>query len=142
MNSLRDLRMRAKHWIYFWVSGALLLGAVSVAEAKKLVREFSGSRSTITAEFEVEAPWLIDWRVKSDYYQSMGISIVLINAEDDTHAGSVAKTKQPGDGLRLMNEGGRFRFRVDSSMANWTIKVEQLNEGEARLYTPKSNDAF
>ena len=142
MNSFRVLMMKAKRWIYLCVASALLLGVLSVAEAKKLVREFSGSRSAITAEFEVEAPWLIDWRVSSDYYQSMGVSIALINAEDDTHAGSVAKTKQPGAGLRLMDEGGRFRFRVDSSMANWTIKVEQLNEGEARLYTPKNSDAF
>jgi len=72
----------------------------------------------------------------------MGITIVLINAEDNTHAGRVVKTRQPGDGLRLMNEGGRFRFRVDSAMANWTIRVEQLNQGEAALYTPKSEDGF
>jgi len=119
-----------------------LFAAAGPAQAAKLVREFSGSRSQITADFEVEAPWLIDWRVNSEFYQSMGITIVLINAEDNTHAGRVVKTKQPGDGLRLMNEGGRYRFRVDAAMANWTIRVEQLNEGEAELYTPKRENGF
>ena len=47
------------------------------AAAERLVREFSGSRTTQTAEFEVEAPWLIDWRVNSDYEESMGLAIVL-----------------------------------------------------------------
>jgi len=119
-----------------------LFAAAGPAQAAKLVREFSGSRSQITADFEVEAPWLIDWRVNSEFYQSMGITIVLINAEDNTNAGRVVKTKQPGDGLRLMNEGGRYRFRVDAAMANWTIRVEQLNEGEAELYTPKRENGF
>jgi len=124
------------------VLSALLVVAAGPVQAGKLVREFSGSRSQITADFEVEAPWLIDWRVNSEFYQSMGITIVLINAEDNTHAGRVVKTEQPGDGLRLMNEGGRYRFRVDSAMANWTIRVEQLNRGEAELYTPKSESGF
>jgi len=115
----------------------VVLGFAPAADAGKLVREFSGGRSTMTGDFEVRAPWLIDWRVGGDYSRSLSVSITLVDAEDGTHAGRVVETKQPGDGLRLMNDSGHFRFRVDSSMAQWTIRVEQLNEGEEKLYTPK-----
>ena len=110
--------------------------AVTV-RAEQLVREFSGSRSTETADFEVKAPWLIDWRVNSDFPDTMGIAVALVNAPAGTHAGKVMKTKYPGNGLRLMSESGRFRFKVDASVAYWTLKVIQLTEEEAARYTPK-----
>ena len=119
---------------------SLLLPLNSAAE--QLVREFSGDRTMQTAEFEVAAPWLIDWRVNSDYEESMGLAIVLLNEPSRTHAGTVMKTKYRGDGLRLMNESGRFSFKVDSVLANWTIKVIQLTPAEAELYTPKNQPAF
>lgn len=106
--------------------------------AEQLVREFSGSRTTQTAEFEVKAPWLIDWRVNSEFEDSMGLAIVLFNAPTGTHAGTVLKTKHRGNGLRLMEEGGRFTLKVDAVLANWTIKVIQLTPEEAKLYTPKN----
>ena len=112
----------------------LLSGA---ANAETLVREFSGTRSMQTAEFEVEGPWLIDWRVNSEFEDSMGLAIVLLHEPARTHAGTVMKTKYRGDGLRLMEEGGRYSFKVDAVLANWTIKVIQLTPDEAKLYTPK-----
>ena len=112
------------------------------AQAGELVRQFSGERSIQTAEFEVKAPWLIDWRVNSDYEESMGLAIVLLNEPSRTHAGTVMKTKYRGDGLRLMNESCRFSFKVDSVLSNWTIKVIQLTPAEAELYTPKNQPAF
>ena len=112
------------------------------AAAERLVREFSGSRTTQTAEFEVEAPWLIDWRVNSDYEESMGLAIVLLNEPSRTHAGTVMKTKYRGDGLRLMNESCRFIFKVDSVLANWTIKVILITPADTEIYTPKNQPAF
>ena len=106
--------------------------------AAELVREFSGSRSTETADFEVKAPWLIDWRVNSDFPSAMGIAVTLAYAVTGYHAGNVFKTKTPGDGLRLIEESGRFKFKVDSAITNWTIKVIQLTPEEAKQYTPKN----
>ena len=116
---------------------ALLLTLPLTAAAEMLVREFSGNRTVQTAEFEVEAPWLIDWRVNSEFEESMGLAIVLLNAPTGTHAGTVMKTKHRGNGLRLMEEGGRFSFKVDAVLADWTIKVIQLTPEEAKAYTPK-----
>ena len=111
------------------------------ASAEQLVREFSGSRTIETAEFEVEAPWLVDWRVNSEYESSMGLTIVLLNAPAGTHAGTVVKTKYRGDGLRLMDESGRFRFKVESALAYWTIRVIQLTPEEAAAYSPKGAES-
>jgi hypothetical protein len=107
------------------------------ARAEQLVREFSGSRSTETPEFEVKAPWLIDWRVNSDFPSSMGIAVTLAYGGTDAYAGKVFKTKKPGNGLRLMEESGRFRFKVDAAIADWTLKVIQLSPDEVEQYAPK-----
>lgn len=107
------------------------------AQAGELVRQFSGERSTQTAEFEVEAPWLIDWRVNSDFPTSMGLAVILVNSSG-AYEGRVIKTKSPGNGVRLMQESGRFSFKVDATVAYWSLKVEQLTPEEAELYTPKA----
>jgi hypothetical protein len=116
---------------------SFFLGTVQTSQAGELVREFSGSRSTETAKFDVRAPWLLDWRVNSDYPNSMGIAVTLADGETGVHAGNLFKTKSPGNGLRLVEEGGRFRFKVDAAITNWTLKVIQLTAEEAKQYTPK-----
>jgi hypothetical protein len=117
--------------------GLALNAAATTAQAGQLVREFSGERSTRTAEFEVEAPWLIDWRVNSDFPDTMGVAVTLVNASG-AYEGRVFKTKRPDNGVRLMQEGGRFYFNVDATVSSWRLKVEQLTEEEAELYTPKA----
>jgi hypothetical protein len=123
---------------FLWCSAVILTLCISFeAGAGQLVREFSGSRSTETVEFEVKAPWLIDWRVNSDYPETMGIAVSLAYGGTDAYAGKVFKTKRPGTGLRLVEEGGRFRFKVDAAVAYWTLKVIQLSPEEAEQYKPK-----
>ena len=120
----------------------LFLGTASIAQASELVRKFSGSRSTETAEFEVKAPWLVDWRVNSDFPNSMGIAVTLAYGGTGVHAGKVFKTKSPGNGLRLIEESGRFKFKVDAAITDWTLKVFQLTPEEAELYKPKEQLDF
>jgi len=124
----------------------LCLGAICSTPvttfAEELVVKFSGDRSTQTRDFEIEeGPWLIDWIVNSDYPRSMGLGVALVSARNGVHEGSVVKTKTPGDGVRLMDEGGVFYFKIDSTLAYWTIKVVKLTPGEAELYTPKTQDS-
>jgi hypothetical protein len=121
------------------IIGLALIAVAGPAPAGELVRQFSGDRSTQTLEFEVEAPWLIDWRVNSDFPSSMGVSISLLNASG-AYEGRVVKTKAPGNGVRLMQQGGRFSFKVDATVAYWILKVEQLTPQEAELYMPKSEE--
>ena len=128
---------------FLWCSAVFLALLIALdANAEQLVREFSGSRSTETAEFEVKAPWLVDWRVNSDFPSSMGIAVTLAYGGTGVHAGKVFKTKSPGNGLRLIEESGRFKFKVDAAITDWTLKVIQLNPEEAELYKPKEKLDF
>ena len=122
---------------------ALIMGtaalAVYPAAAEELVREFNGDRSTQTGEFEVSAPWILDWRVTGEYTEEMAVDVSLVRAGTNVHEGNVLKTRAPGNGVRLFSQGGRYLFRVDSTLANWTLRVYQLREEEAKLYTPKDS---
>ena len=125
-----------------FLSMMLFLCLPTAAQAAELIREFSGTRSTETAEFDVEAPWLVDWRVNSDFPSSMGIAVSLAYGGTGVHAGNVFKTKAPGNGLRLLEESGRFKFKVDAAITNWTLKVIQLTPDEAEQYAPKQKIDF
>lgn len=97
---------------------------------------FSGSESRNTADFEIEAPWVLDWRVTSSGGYEMAVDVSLQTAGTGVHRGNVLKTKRAGNGVRLFDEGGEFYFRVNSSFANWTLRVKALTPEEAAAYTP------
>ncbi len=114
----------------------VLVATATVAQGKELVQKFTGSRSTETVEFEVQAPWLLDWWVNGEYPQMLGLTVSLIDATTGRHAGYIVKTKYPGNGVRLFNEGGRYRLKIDATLSHWVLKVEQLTRKEAEQYTP------
>lgn len=123
----------------------LLLVGVGQASSAELVREFSGSRSTTTPEFYVDGPWLLDWRldgdtsftVRGDYRQRIALDITLVDARSGLHIGRVKETKFVGNGLRLFEQGGRYKLRVSSTLGRWKIKIQQLTPEEAERYTPR-----
>ncbi|MEE4173767.1 MAG: hypothetical protein V2I57_05900 [Xanthomonadales bacterium] len=114
---------------------ACALPASAIAE--ELVMDFRGSESRNTPEFEVRAPWLLDWRITTDGAYESAVEVSLETAGIGAHEGRVLMTKQPGNGVRLFDNEGRFYFRVSSSFANWHLKVIQLTEEEAERYTPR-----
>lgn len=109
------------------------------AWGRQLVREFSGSESTTTADFEVRAPWIVDWRVTGDYPGQMALSVNLLSAPRGEYQGRIVITKYVDDGVKLfMEESGTFRFQVNSTLVrSWTLKVEELTRAEAEQYTEK-----
>jgi hypothetical protein len=114
--------------------------AADLAAAAELVREFRGSRSTTTLEFEVRAPWILDWRTMTEFPGQMAVDISLVEADTGAFSGSVLKTKWPGNGVRLFQQSGKFQFKIVSNLAEWNLKVEQLTREEAEQYTPKTRD--
>ena len=108
-----------------------------ILQASELVREFRGSRSTTTAEFEVRAPWILDWRMVTDFPGQMAVDVSLVTAGTGAFEGSVLKTKWPGNGVRLFETSGTYQFKIVSNLAEWTLKVEQLTRAEAEQYAPK-----
>ena len=115
----------------------LLVFAATAAEAKTRVAEFRGSGNTTTAIFRVESPWIIDWRLDGDYEQMMGLEITLIEARTSRHVGRVVYTKRRSNGVKLFYEPGLYQLRISSTLARWSVKIEQLTREEAELYTPR-----
>ena len=104
---------------------------------ESLVREFSGSQSITTSEFEVKAPWILDWRINSNYRENMGLEISLVDAKTGFMIGRIFKTNYAGNGVKLFNDSGRYRLRISSSFTDWNFKVSQISPSEAELYSPK-----
>ncbi len=119
---------------------ALALLLVSAANSRSLVREFSGNKNTTTAEFRVEGPWLLDWRLDSEYGQMVALDISLIDARTGKHLGRVLHTKFIGNGLKLFDDGGTYQLRISSTLARWRVKIEQITPEEAELYTPRKDN--
>ena len=116
----------------------LVLALVATpAAAKTRVAEFKGTGNTTTAIFRVESPWVLDWRLDGDFEQMMGLEITLIDATNSRHVGRVVKTKVRSNGVRLFHEGGLYQLRVHSTLARWTVRIDQLTREEAELYQPK-----
>ena len=104
--------------------------------SKELIREFNGSESKTTVEFEVKAPWIVDWRTRGDYPGQMAVEVNLLTVTGE-YVGKIVTTKYVSNGVRLFDESGTYHFQVDSSLANWTVRVEQLTQAEAETYKPK-----
>lgn len=119
---------------------SLLCSLAPGANAEDLITQFSGSSDSNTPEFDVRAPWIVDWRVSGELSRVVAVEVALFNAGTGAYEGMVLKTKTAGNGVRLFNDSGRYYFRVNATMMNWTLKVIQLSKEEAEQYTPKSNN--
>ncbi len=115
----------------------LLVFATSAASAGTRVAEFKGTGNTTTAIFRVESPWIIDWRLDGDYEQLIGLEITLLEARTSRHVGRVVRTKHRSNGVKLFYEPGLYQLRISSTLARWTVKIEQLTREEAEQYTPR-----
>ncbi len=62
---------------------------------------------------------------------------MLIDGKTRMHKGVVLRLKRAANGVKLFNEGGTYRFRISSGLAKWHLKVEEISEEEAKLYTPR-----
>jgi hypothetical protein len=120
-----------------WLSLLVLSLSATIAKADEQSLEFTGSSSTTTPKFTVDAPWILDWRVFSDFPQSVSIEIALLDGTTGMHAGLVVQRKEMGNGVKLFDEGGTYQLRVDSDLARWQILVKELTTEEAEQYLPK-----
>ena len=118
----------------------ILLFAAQPAHAKTRVAEFKGEGNTTTAIFRVESPWILDWRLDGDFDQLVGLEITLVEARNGRHLGRVLYTKRRGNGVKLFHTAGLYQLRVSSTLARWTVRIDQLTREEAELYTPKAQN--
>ena len=119
---------------------AVLAFAAAPADAKTRVAEFKGTGDSTTAIFRVESPWILDWRLDGDFDQLVGLEITLIEAKNSRHVGRVLYTKRRGNGVKLFQTSGLYQLLISSTLARWTVRIEQLTREEAELYTPKAGN--
>ena len=118
-------------------AGAASLLLAATAGAEELVAEFQGTGNQTTIEFKVDAPWILDWRINSDYNKMVSFDLDLVDGQTGMLQGVVVRSKALGNGVRMFNTSGRFRFRVNASFIRWHLKVKELTPAEAELYTPR-----
>ena len=128
--------MITRHFTVFAAALVLLMAGTS-AGAEELIVEFRGNGNRTTAEFKVNAPWILDWRINSDYTRMLSFDLDLVDGRTGVLKGSILRTKSLGNGVRMFNESGSFRFRINGSFIDWHLKVKKLTPAEAALYTPK-----
>jgi hypothetical protein len=110
----------------------------AVANGEEMVAEYQGTGNKTTVEFTVRAPWILDWRINSDYNKMVSFDLDLLNGTTGVLVGNIKSAKQLGNGVSLFNEGGKYRFRINGSFIRWHLKVIELTAAEAELYTPRS----
>lgn len=115
----------------------LLALSFNAANGEELVAEFQGTGNRTTAEFSVSAPWILDWRINSDYNKMISFDLDLVDGTTGVLIGNIKSAKSLGNGVRLFNSGGKYRFRVNGSFIRWHLKIKELTSAEAELYTPK-----
>lgn len=122
-------------------AGMILLVSCTTASGERLIAELNGSGNRTTATFTVAAPWILDWRINSEYNKMVSFDLDLLDGNTGVLKGSVVVRKSLGpgleDGVRLFNQGGKFRFRVNGSLVQWYLKVKQLTLAEAEKYKPR-----
>ena len=120
------------------VAALLLVYCSMPAGAEELIAEFKGSGNRTTAEFNVRGPWVLDWRINSDYTHMLSFDLDLVDGRTGVLKGSVLRTKSLGNGVRLFNESGSYRLRINGSFIDWHLKIKKLTPAEAKLYTRKT----
>ena len=109
----------------------------SGVQSQQVVVEFTGSNNTTTREFEVQGPWILNWRITGSYTSAVGFELMLLDGKTRMHKGIILRTRRSGNGVKLFQEGGSFRFRISAGLANYNLKVEEISEEDAKLYTPR-----
>jgi len=115
----------------------VLVVSFSAANAEVTVVEFMGAGNKTTREFTVRAPWLLDWRLNSDYNKMISFDLDLVDGTSGVLIGNIKSAKTLGNGVRLFDTSGTYRFRIHGSFIRWHLKVKQLTPAEAERYTPK-----
>lgn len=116
---------------------AVLGLSLNIASAEELIAELQGTGNQTTAEFTVKAPWILDWRINSDYNKMVSFDLDLVDGTTGVLEGNILRAKALGNGVRMFNTSGKYRFRVNASFIRWHLKVKELTAEEAKLYTPR-----
>jgi len=111
-----------------------VLAVGSAGAADVVVREFRGIGGTDTGSFAVSSPWLVEWRSRpptSIDHKPAHLEVNLYNASNNQFVGRVVQHAGVGGGDVLIEQTGRFLFRVQGQATEWQLKVIQVDAAYA-----------
>jgi len=114
------------HW-FSLMGGVAALLIASGATAQEPLAKFSGTKSGETEEFTVKGPWLLDWRVESEF-PDLATTVINLKNDADQTVDSVADFAGQGNGLKLFRQSGTFYVAVSIQNAKWSLEITEINE--------------
>lgn len=124
--------------ILFLVS---LPGAAWSAEGTET--RFAGDKTGLTAPFEMDGPWLLDWSVRSNSGlpcnfaiwggadqagQPCNFEMRLLDESSNRYLGTIAQFEGAGRGFKLFEQPGRYRIDVVAQNVVWEFLVTPIDE--------------
>lgn len=114
---------------------ASLCGALGVATAaaQAVVERFAGSGPGSTETFTVEGPWLLNWRVGSEFPLLAHLEVHLYEEPSGRFVGLAVNYSGVGSGQKIIAEGGQYRIVVAGRSMDWAVEVEEARREVAEL---------
>ena len=112
-----------------------LLCASNAALAELVIREFNGIGRTDTAAFNARSPWLIEWRSRPPSaidHKPAHLEVYLYEFGNHQYVGRVVQHGGTGSGTVLIEQSGRFFFRVQGQATEWRLQAIQIDEEYAK----------
>ncbi|MEM7611103.1 MAG: hypothetical protein AAF270_05460 [Pseudomonadota bacterium] len=101
--------------------------------------QFSGTESDSTATFEMNGPWLLDWRAMSDTPLAAMVELRLHDGESGRFLGTIAQLQGTGRGLKLFEQSGTYAIAVSASNVLWEIDISPLDKAQAEQLKRRTN---
>ena len=116
--------------LYFSIVFLVAPLTVASAETDVPIAKFSGHNSEQTVEFDVKAPWLVDFEVNSEF-PDLATTVIRLEDTSDQTIGTVAGFRGTGRGLKLFRTSGRYRLDIASETTEWRIEITEISEAWA-----------
>jgi hypothetical protein len=113
----------------FAMTAMLWFGSAAATEV--VVREFRGIGGTDTESFMVSAPWLVEWHSRPPTAideKPSHLEVHLYDGSSNQFVGRVVERAGAGRGDVLIEQSGRFFFRVRGQATEWQLKVIAIDE--------------
>ena len=111
---------------------ALLAMQACIASAADTDRvRFDGEGNGRTAVFEIDGPWMLDWRLHSAAPSLAVFEMRLHDGGSGDFIGRLIELHGTGNGVKLFEQGGTFQIAIVASHVAWELEVSEVSEDQA-----------
>jgi len=112
-----------------------LLSTTARAAEQNIVKTFQGRGDDYNLGFSVDGHWELRWQVEGnqDFPSFSQFEVRLEDALTGQFLGVAAQNTGSGQGVRYINEGGRYLVHVLAKNARWKLDVVDVEEPWAKV---------